>query len=312
MPVNMEPETYHDIVENANSDKAAGTRRNYRCQWRRWVLFSDQQGYTPAPGNPLSVAHYLLTLRDMGRATTSMQAILPAIADGHKRRGLDDPTRHPIVRKTLASIKQARKEAGKPGPKQARGLTAERLERIRKTAYTPRKAPGGFMESPERARQRADREIAILSVMRDALLRQGEAAKLRWSDVTDTDDGGALIRVRTSKTSAEAAHLYVRRRAAEALRKIRPEDPDPEARVFGFKRNESIANLVARCTAAAGLGDGYSGHSMRVGMAQDLAAAGRQPRGDHCRRAGGHRRRRYPGTSSGSNRSGEPSRACRK
>lgn len=274
MPVTMEPETYRRLMQNANNDRAPKTRKNYRCQWRRWNLFCDQFEHTPLPASPLAVAHYLDRLHQMDRKPSTLLAILAAIADGHARRGYDDPTQDPIVRKTLAAIRQDRKAKGKPGPKQARGLTAERLERIRETAYTPRTTSGGLMESEERARKRAEREIAVLSVMRDALLRQSEAVKLRWSDVTDLDDGGALIRVRTSKTSDRAASLYIRRRAAMALRKIRPDDADPEARCFGYVRNESIAWLVSKCAKVAGLGDGFTGHSCRVGMAQDLAASG--------------------------------------
>ena len=274
MPVNMEPETYRHIMRNAGNDKAAGTRRNYRCQWRRFALFCDQEGHTPAPAKPVTVAHYLVTLADMGRKPTTLQAILAAIADGHKRRRLDDPTRDPIVRKTLAGIKQARKEAGKSGPRQARGLTAEHLKAIRETIFQPRNTSGGLMESEARARKRGLRNLAVISVMRDALLRQAESRDLRWSDISFTDDGGALVRVRHSKTSDNAASLYIRRTAAQALREITPEHPDPQARVFGLRRSETVAWIIQRETEAAGLGEGFSGHSCRVGMAQDLAAAG--------------------------------------
>ena len=241
-----------------------------------------RSGHTPAPAKPVTVAHYLVTLADMGRKPTTLQAILAAIADGHKRRRLDDPTRDPIVRKTLAGIKQARKEAGKPGPRQARGLTAEHLKAIRETIFQPRLTSGGLMESEARARKRGLRNLAVISVMRDALLRQAEAVNLRGEDISFTDDGGALVRVRHSKTSDNAASLYIRRTAAQALREITPEHPDPQARVFGLRRSETVAWIIQRETEAAGLGEGFSGHSCRVGMAQDLAAAGAEPRGHHA------------------------------
>ena len=67
--------------------------------------------------------------------------------------------------------------------------------------------------------------------------RIGAIRNLMWSDITVTDDGGALVRVRHSKTSDNAASLYIRRHAAQALQEIMPEHPDPQARVFGLRRS---------------------------------------------------------------------------
>ena len=46
---------------------------------------------------------------------------------------------------------------------------------------------------------------------------------------------------------------------------------DPGARVFGLSPSQIHRRVNA---AAAGLGKRFRGHSMRVGMAQDLSAAG--------------------------------------
>ena len=67
--------------------------------------------------------------------------------------------------------------------------------------------------------------------------RIGAIRNLRWSDITFTDDGGALVRVRHSKTLDNAASLYIRRHAAQALQEIMPEHPDRQARVFGLRRS---------------------------------------------------------------------------
>ena len=48
---------------------------------------------------------------------------------------------------------------------------------------------------------------------------------------------------------------------------------DPSTPVFGLSASQ-IGRRVAAAAKAAGLGDGFTGHSGRVGMAQDLAAAG--------------------------------------
>ena len=58
-----------------------------------------------------------------------------------------------------------------------------------------------------------------------------------------------------------------------ALREIQPGDVDPATLVFGLT-GETLANRVRAAAKAAGLGDGFSGHSGRIGMARRMVAAG--------------------------------------
>ena len=120
-------------------------------------------------------------------------------------------------------------------------------------------------------------DVALLSVLRDGLLRRSEAAALAWGDVELRDDGSALLQVRRSKTdpTAEGVTLYIGREAAQALRAIRPAQQllDASKPVFGLSSRQ-IGRRVQAAARAAGLGEGYTGHSGRVGMAQDLARSG--------------------------------------
>lgn len=99
------------------------------------------------------------------------------------------------------------------------------------------------------------------------------AAALAWGDVELRGDGSGRVNVATSKTD-QGSTLYLGKAAARALRKIRPADVDPAARLFGLTSGRSVSNRLRAMAKAAGLGDGFTGHSPRVGMAQDLAAAG--------------------------------------
>ena len=69
--------------------------------------------------------------------------------------------------------------------------------------------------------------------------------------------------------------LYIGREAAAALRAIRPAEQliDPKTPVFGLSTRQ-IGRRVQAAARAAGLGEGYTGHSSRVGMAQDLVRSG--------------------------------------
>ena len=103
------------------------------------------------------------------------------------------------------------------------------------------------------------------------------SAALTWADLELRDNGSALLQVHRSKTDpeGEGVVLYIGREATEALRAIRPAEQmlDRNAPVFGLS-SKQIGRRVQAAAKAAGLGDGYTGHSGRVGMAQDLVKSG--------------------------------------
>ena len=161
--------------------------------------------------------------------------------------------------------------------RQAAPLHAEALAAIRATAFTRRRTraviPG------RRNTRRGLVDVALASVMRDGLLRVSEAAALRWGDVELAGDGCGRIRIPESKTDqeAEGVVLYLGPAAVEALLAIRPEEAviDAVTPVFNL-HPDTIRRRLQQAARAAGL-PGWrdiTGHSGRVGMAQDLSAAG--------------------------------------
>ena len=107
------------------------------------------------------------------------------------------------------------------------------------------------------------------------MLRRSEAESLVWGDLAVESDGTGRLTVTRSKTDpdGEGAVLFVSAPTMEALRAIRQLDPDDADSIFGLS-DDQIARRVRAAAKAAGLGEGFSGHSARVGMAQDLARAG--------------------------------------
>ena len=198
-----------------------------------------------------------------------------ALAAIHKAAGHADPTDNEPVKQIMKGIARAQ---GRP-QKQAKPLTAEALAAVKATAKSRRAlgGPGKRQESAERAAWRARVDVALLATLRDGLLRRAEAAALTWNDIEFRDDGAALLTLRRSKTDqeAEGVVLYVGREAAQALLAIRPapELLDRGASVFGMTARH-IGNRVRAAAEAAGLGEGFTGHSGRVGMAQDLVKSG--------------------------------------
>ena len=129
------------------------------------------------------------------------------------------------------------------------------------------------MESTAMAQARGAVDLAIVGVMSDGGLRRSEAAALIWTDVEYYPDGTARITIQKSKNQPEPATVAVTETTARALREIQPGDAEPASLVFGLTA-ETLANRVRAAARDAGLGDGYNGHSGRIGMARRMVAAG--------------------------------------
>ncbi len=266
---------YLDAIQAALADsRRESTRRSYAGAWRRFCAWAEAEGLQTLPADPITVAAYMTNRADQGLSGSSLSLDRKAISYHHRIAGWQTPTLSDDVKLTVAGLRNRAAAEGRGDPRQARGLTERDLGRIVATAHERRRGPTGRRESVEAARRRGDLDIALVSVMRDALLRRGETTELRWHDIDFRRDGSSRITIRRSKTSVTSAVQYVGFRATAALRRIAPPDPDPNARVFGLRCGRSIANRIASMARAAGLGEGFSGHSPRVGMAQDLTAAG--------------------------------------
>ena len=253
----------HEISEN--------TRRNYDSQWRRFTVWAREKGIRTLPADPLQVAAYLAErLERHGHKPATLQTAAAAIRFMHRDRGLPDPCESADVRNTLRS---ARRKAGME-QKQAEGLTDEALEAIVATACLRRRWSDRRTESAEAAKRRGMLDIAIVRVMRDALLRVSEAAELLWEDIVEEEAGTGRLLIRRSKTDpeGEGAVAFLSASTMQSLRAIRAGAPD-DGRVIGLSAG-SISRRIGQAALAAGLGEGFSGHSPRVGMARDLARTG--------------------------------------
>ena len=124
-----------------------------------------------------------------------------------------------------------------------RALTAAVAAAIRAVACDPRSL-GGRHESDEVARKRGLLDIAIISTMRDALLRRGEAAQLRWKDIQFCEDGTGRLTIRHPQID-QGFVTFLSPQAVEDLLAIRPADVDPESSVFNLT-GRSISRRIPR------------------------------------------------------------------
>ncbi|NTZ43835.1 tyrosine-type recombinase/integrase [Altererythrobacter sp. SALINAS58] len=243
------------------------TLRGYRNALKQFQGWCKERGLEWLPAEPHTIANFL----DIEVKTKSISTIrhrVDAISFAHRMADLPSPAEHSEVRLALRRARRAKPRR----PKQALGLTAELLNKI--VAACPDTLGGR-------------RHAALISVGYDTLCRSCE-----------------LVAVRAEHLSDDFSHIYILRSKA---------DPFGDGRVAYLSSaniqrvqtwldasgivhgplfrglhlgtvshqmlgTSSIRRLIKRAAARAKLSDesvqALSGHSMRVGAAQDMMVAG--------------------------------------
>lgn len=285
----LTPERAEQLARSGRRFAAAAapaTLRALRSDLRQWVAWCREARRPSAPARADDVAAFV-EARAATWAPATLRRVVASVARVHRVLELPDPTKHEDVRNALKAAGRARARAGQGAARQALGLTEAIVDAMLAV----------MGDTP------ADRrDAALLCVARDLLARRGELVALRWDDLTPTADGGATLRIRRSKTDqeGEGAEQYI---SPDTLRQLRAWQavsvgvatdgvvPDgaifrsvhvtgrigrslhPAAVAVIFKRRaQAVPPAVAR---RLGLDPArISGHSARVGMAQDLVADG--------------------------------------
>ena len=265
------PITPGDRVRQAA--RAETTNRAYLGHWNRFHAWAGTEGRSLPDDLEPALCDYLVHLAEEDKRMATIRQARAAVVKGAELAGWPRPGL------PLAETMQGLGRLLRGPQKQASPLGAEVLAAVRATAFTPRRTRGGHTETAEYAQRRGLVDVALASVMRDGLLRVSEVSALRWGDVELVGDGSGRIRIPESKgdQEAEGTFLYLGPAAVEALLAIRPEEAvvDGSTPVFSL-HPDTIRRRLQQAARAAGLPDwrGITGHSGRVGMSQDLAAAG--------------------------------------
>ena len=263
----LRPELRERVEDAIRSSRSPATLRAYRSQFAGFARFADREGLPAIPAAPGTVAAYLADLGETRKVST-VRLAAAAIAHAHRTADRPNPVSTETVRRTIAGIARAQSAAG-IRQRQATAITGTGIAAIAATI----RANGNGGSSPAAAR-RARRDTALLSLMRDCLLRRSEASAATWGDLSTVPDGSGRLLVRRSKTdqAGEGVVLFVGASTMEDLAAIRPADAAPDAAIFGLSPSQ-IHRIIRARAEDAGI-SGASGHSLRVGTAQDLATAG--------------------------------------
>jgi integrase len=273
----------------ATRARGDGTRRAYRAAWAGFSTWCASLGREPLSGDPDTIAMYLVRRADDGCAVSTLRVGLAAIRTAHRLAGVPLDLRHATLAMVLEGITRS---TGVRPRRQAAPAVPDLLRRLLATRPTS--------ENPLGARDRA-----MLLLGFGAALRRSELVALTLGDLVPVPGRGVQLTLRRSKTDQQGRGDLV---AVTA----NPLDPafcpatalvawlahrrgahdcggggsDAEQPLFcavtkggtvtGTKLSDkAVVRLVKQAAGAAGLDpDGFSGHSLRAGLATAAGDAG--------------------------------------
>ena len=251
-----------DKITDANMDTR--THHAYVSQMAHWMTWAIFNSRVTIPANPRDLALYLVMYAEEGQRFRGLRKRCKAISHYHYVLGFPDPVTDE-VKDVLRGIRNFYGNAAKP----ARGLSRKHFEAIKASELASIDGT-----STEEERKEVLKTIGLISLMRDALLRSGEAAALTCGDITTAPNGGGRVLIRRSKTDpfGTGAVLAV---STETMNYVstRTEGRKANESVFGWTRGMLIYR-IQEAGKRAGLGSSFSGHSPRRGMAQELSRRG--------------------------------------
>lgn len=250
---------------------APSTMRSYFSDVEAFEEWCFENGVaSPFPATVETVCRFL-ELQGKCRAPATVQRRLYAIRKVHRLLRLPDPTNDEDINLALRRVRRARSIR----PQQAKGLTRNYLDQF--LASEP-DTPWGL------------RNRSMLSLGYELLTRRSELIALRNQDITERDDGTLRVLIRRGKADqfGEGRIAFTSRRTADLLREwLEFRGPKIEWLFCPIYQGKVIdrsleATAVRRVIKEAarrnGLGPAkvalFSGHSMRVGAAQDLLTRG--------------------------------------
>jgi site-specific recombinase XerD len=253
---------------------APSTIRAYRADFSDFIGFCHERNANALPAKPHLVVQYIADLTDSGRSSAGIRRALCGLSAIHRLNRFEDPTKDPDV---ALEMRRMHRKLGRSS-KQATGINAETLEKL-------------LLATENSIRGIRDR--ALLLVAYDTLCRRSELVSLQVKDVKINIKNAietSSILLRRSKTDQDSTGkwLHLSEKAHKALAEWIKKLPEGHEMLFcGLNRAldtssqigvGQINRIYKKIARKAGLNESeiasISGHSMRVGAAQDLLNSG--------------------------------------
>ena len=258
------------FVRDARGAFSDSTERALKSDLAIYAEWCAERGERALPAKPETVAAFIDAMAEL-RAPATVRRYVTSLGIAHRALGLERTVKSPPVR--LALKRMHRRKGRRQG--QATGLTWPLRERLLDAAGD---------------RLLDDRNRALLAVAYDAMLRRSELVALQVPDLLVEVQGDASVLVRRSKTDCEGrgevvwvgrdtvalVHTWLERAGISHGMLFR--SVDKGGRVGERLHPCQVPRIFKAMAREAGLPEsvaaGLSGHSTRVGAAQDMVAAG--------------------------------------
>jgi integrase len=257
------------LARHASRAKGAYSKATERAVRADTAIFADwciKHGCPSLPAGPETIAAFVDDMATTRKPATVARYI-SSIAHLHRAAGRDNPGASETVRLALKRMRRGN------------GI------RQRQAAPLNRKEINRILDSlGDGLRDR--RDAALISTGYDTLARRSEIAAMNSEDFTFTDDGTGTVLIGRSKTDQEGAGdtRFLAHDTCNSIKAWFEVASITEGPAFlGVRRGDiitgrlepgDIARIYKRRAKAVGIDPtSISGHSMRVGAAQDLVAA---------------------------------------
>lgn len=261
-----------ETIKRIDGAYAPATIRAYKSNFERFIEFCDQEKIVALPANQETIARYIKDLSNGKIKSATIRIAVASISAIHRLNEYSDPTSHSNVK---IELRRMHRNLGRES-KQALGINAELL---RKMLSATDNSLWGI------------RDKALLLTAYDTMCRRSELVSLQIYDaIIDKENKTFKIKLRRSKTDQDGfgRWLYLSDMTQQALLAWIDASNIETGKLFrGIKRGQVITdnlssaqvNRIYKSIAAKSSNDEslvkhISGHSMRIGAAQDLLIAG--------------------------------------
>ncbi len=255
-----------EYEKKARGAVAPNTVKALRADTAIFVAWCADRSRETLPASPDTVAAFIDAQAEI-KAPATVRRYISSIAHLHRAAGLDDPTKDEgpkLALKRMARAKGTRQ-------KQASALNRPAIDRMIASA-------GDSLRSL--------RDIALVTTLYDTLARSTELIDMDIEDMTIAEDGTGTIIIKRSKGDQEGqgSIRFIAADTVEQIQKWIEEAKIKDGPLFravakggnvrGKLYRQDIRHILITMAKRAGLDIDPSGHSVRIGTAQDMVSAG--------------------------------------
>ncbi|WP_158089264.1 site-specific integrase [Magnetofaba australis] len=256
---------YAQQARGAFSDNTVRAWRNDNRLFSSWCV---SHGHHALPASGETVAAFVDAMA-MSHAPASIRRYIASISAMHKAAGFDNPC---AAQEVKLAVKRLNREKG-TRQRQASPINRPVFDRL--------------IEQGDNGQFRDARDVAMLAISYDTLCRRSELVAINVEDIEEVGDGSGTVLIRRSKTDQEGAGA-VRYLAPDSMRTLKEwlalakitegavfRGVDNANRLNKRLSAQGVARAFKRLADRAGVDAAQiSGHSCRVGAAQDMVNVG--------------------------------------